>query len=182
VSQPSRRQALLAAGRLLSAELALEQLDASRLCGAAGLSADAFAAEFADLEDYLVALQQDFMDGLKSGFIAATSGLPPGYERAQRGALSYLDGCLAQRGLRSWLLKARLRQEALANSLQRQNQGYLLILPPEFAALGWPHPAAAVRLFLACLWEIARLEHQAGRASEELRGALWQFLRTYDRR
>jgi TetR/AcrR family transcriptional regulator, transcriptional repressor for nem operon len=177
----TRRQ-LLEAGRRLSERLPLEQLDPATLCAEAGLAAPSFQKEFDGLESFLVALQQDFMDALKADFIAATSGLAPGYERAQKGALSYLDGCLAQRGLRSWLLKARLNREALAAGLQRQNQGYLLILPPEFAALGWPHPEAAVRLFLAALLEIARLEHISGRPSTELRGALWQFLRTYDGR
>lgn len=174
--------ALLEAGLRLSERLALAQLDAATVAAEAGLTPDDFSRTYAGQEQFLDALQHRFMDGLRAAVIAATQGLPPGYERAKRGALAYLDGCLARRGLRAWLLTARLHSPALAESLHKQNQGYLLILPLEFTALQWPHPQAGGRLFLAALQEIGRIEHGPGRPQSELRNALWQFLRTYDRR
>lgn len=182
MSAPHQRQALIDAGFRLAQRITLAELEAGTVAAEAGLDAVAFNTHFGGIEQYLIGLQQHFMDGLKAAVIAATLDLPPGYERAQKGALAYLDGCLAQRGLRGWLLKARLEQAALSDNLRRQNQGYLLILPSEFSALHWPHPQAGARMFLAALWEIARLEHGLGRVSGELRGALWQFLRTYDGR
>jgi len=174
--------ALIQAGLRLSEHLPLGALDPGSVAAEAGLTPEDFNRAYAGQEQFLDALQRRFMDGLRAAVIAATEGLPPGYERAKRGALAYLDGCLARRGLRAWLLAARLNYPALAESLHKQNQGYLLILPLEFTALRWPHPQAGGRLFLAALQEIGRIEHGPGRPNSELRNALWQFLRTYDGR
>lgn len=178
----TKREALMDAGLRLANHLPFADLGARRIADQAGLTETDFAAEFADLEAYLVALQQLFMEDLKAAVIAATLNHPAGFERAQLGATAYLDGCLARHGLRGWLLQARSQRGGLMTALRRQNQGYLTLLPLEFSALDWPYPKAGARLFLAALWEIARLEHGSARANPDLRGALWQYLRTYDRR
>lgn len=180
MSTPEPRAALLEAGRRLAIhepEPAVPALERE-----AGLADGTLVSVFGSLEQYLVDLQQDFMNALRSEVIAATTEKPAGFVRIKSGAEAYLDGCLSRRGLRHWFIVERQRNGLVAGSLRRQNGTYRLILPGEFVAMQWPHPKAGARLFLALLMEAARSEHDLGRADPDLRAGIWHFLRTYEGR
>lgn len=175
------RDALLKAGLKLAEHVDYGEASAEGVAEAAGLPVAVLHTHFVDFSYYLIALQQQFLDELRDNIIKATSGQPPGYQRLQTATLTYLDGCLRHHGLRSWLMEARRELAGVADGLRRQNQSYALIISTEFRAQGWPHPLAGARLFLSVIQEASRAEHWAGRPLREMRNAIWDFLRTYDK-
>lgn len=181
MNETEQRYALIEAGFRLAERMQPADLTPRAIAAEAQLEVDAVALLFGDQEQYLAAMQQKFLDQIMTAVYVATDGLVTGYDRLCKGAVAYLDACLTRRKLRGWLIRARLKQAAVADGLRKQNQTYLEILPAEFAAMRWPHPQAGARLYLAALQEVARLEHSGGEPRAELRNALWQFLRTYDR-
>ena len=171
----SVRSELLDAGRRLCEKHRLSEIGAVEICRNAQLVQAAFETQFTDFDDYLIALQQQFMTELRDAIVAATLSLPAGLPRFRAGAAAYLEGCLERRALRNWLVEARMRPRVF-EGLLKQNQTYLVLLGLEFAAFGAAHPPAAARLFLAMLNEAALLEQVAGRAQAEVREMLWDFL------
>ncbi len=171
-----QRQALIDAGSRLAAGLPLDALNIRRLCAQADVEEPVFQAHFSSLTDYLVALQQDFMDRLRGKIVAVTMGVPAGIRRTELAAETYLSACLAERVLRAWLIEARARPDVLAG-LRRQNHIYWILIGIEFEALGWPYPRAAARLYLTMLNEASVLENRLGQASPPLRLTIRNFLR-----
>ncbi|HEY1077480.1 MAG TPA: hypothetical protein VGE51_12380 [Fontimonas sp.] len=172
----AQRQALIDAGSRLAAQMPLAALEIDRLCAQAAVEGAVFAAHFAGLTDYLVALQQDFMDRLRGKIVAVTTGVPAGIRRTELAAETYLSACLDERALRGWLIEARARPDVLAG-LRRQNHIYWILIGIEFEALGWPYPRAAARLYLTMLNEASVIEHRAGQASAPVRLTIRNFLR-----
>lgn len=136
-------------------------------------------AEFIDFTHLLIAVQQYVLDELRDYVIEATSHLAPGLDRVRTATKVYLDHSLANRGVRGWLLQARREKQQLAEGLRRQNQSFALVISTEFHALGWPHPLAAARLYLAAIQEAARLEQIKGEPLEYVREAIWDIARVY---
>jgi hypothetical protein len=169
------RTALLEAGRRLAMRHTLAELDPLLLCSEAKVGLDAFEREFASLGEFVAALQQDFMERLREKILAVTSGSAAGLMRLKLATESYLQGCLAERPLRAWLLDARLQADVL-EGLRRQNQVYWMILGSEFKSLRWPHPRAAGRIYLAMANEAAQAEHRVGHPLASVRDTLWEFL------
>ncbi len=172
----AQRLALMQAGARLAAQVRLDELTPAQVCAEAGLQPTAFAAHFTDLTEYLVALQQDFMDRLRAKIVAVTTGVPAGIRRTELAAETYLGVCLAERALRAWLIEARSRPDVLAG-LRRQNHIYWILIGIEFEALGWPHPQAAARLYLTMLNEASVIENRLGQRSPAVHLTVRNFLR-----
>ena len=136
-------------------------------------------AEFIDFTHLLIAVQQHILDELRDNVIEATAHLAPGLERVRTATKVYLDHSLQRRGLRVWLLQARREEPGLAEGLRRQNHSFALVISTEFHALGWPHPLAAARLYLAAIQEAARLEQFKGEPLPYVRDAIWDIARFY---
>lgn len=136
-------------------------------------------AEFIDFTHLLIAVQQYVLDELRDYVIDATSHLAPGLDRVRTATKVYLDHSLENRGVRGWLLQARREKQQLAEGLRRQNQSFALVISTEFHALGWPHPLAAARLYLAAIQEASRLEQIKGEPLEYVREAIWDIARVY---
>lgn len=169
------REALIAAGYRLARRIPLDDADADLVCERARLTRATFDEHFADFDTYLVALQQSFMDGLRDRIVAVTHGVAPGLMRVKLATEVYLEGCLAQLPLRTWLVDAR-RRKAIAEALGRQNQVYWMLIGSDLGAAGWPGAAAAGRLYVAMANEAALLEQRAGAAVPAVRETLWHFL------
>jgi TetR/AcrR family transcriptional repressor of nem operon len=169
------RQKLLDAGRRIALRENLAGLTALTLCAEARTDFDEFERHFATQRDFLLALQQDFMDGLRDKIFAITTGTRSPLMRLKLATETYLQGCIADRALRRWLLEARVHPEMEAG-VRRQNQTYWMILGAEFRTLGWPYPQAAARLYLAMTNEAANAEHRVGHALPAVRETLWDFL------
>jgi len=136
-------------------------------------------AEFIDFTHLLIAVQQYILDELRDYVIDATAHLAPGLDRVRSATKVYLDHSLENRGVRGWLLQARRERQQLAEGLRRQNHSFALVISTEFHALGWPHPLAAARLYLAAIQEAARLEQIKGEPLEYVREAIWDIARVY---
>ncbi len=136
-------------------------------------------AQFIDFTHLLIAVQQYILDELRDHVIEATAHLPPGLDRVRSATKVYLDHSLQHRGLRTWLLQARREEPQLAEGLRRQNHSFALVISTEFHALGWPHPLAAARLYLAAIQEAARLEQIKGMPLAFVREAIWDIARFY---
>ncbi len=166
---------LLAASQTLAERYTLAELSPARISAAAAVDVAHFDAAFDGVLAYVEALQQQFMTGLRDRIVKVTAGTDPGLLRVKLASEAYLAGCLEQRRLRGWLIEART-QPLLANGLRRQNQVYWMLVGSELSALGWRHPQAAARLFLAMINEASVVEHRAGQAVDSVREALWDFL------
>ena len=146
---------------------------------AARVPVERLRKEFIDLTHLLIAAQQYLLDDLRDRVIDDTSHLSPGLERVRSATRVYLDHSLEHRGLRGWLLQARREKQQLAEGLRRQNHSFALVISTEFHALGWPHPLAAARLYLAAIQEAARLEQAKGEPLPYIREAIWDIARVY---
>ncbi len=149
---------------------------------AAKVPVERLKAEFADFTQLLVAIQQYVLDDLRDCVIDDTARLSPGLERVRSATKVYLDHCLRNRSVRGWLLQARREKAELAEGLRRQNHSFALVISTEFQALGWPHPLAAARLYLAAIQEAARLEQIHGEPLAYIREAIWDIARVYTAR
>jgi AcrR family transcriptional regulator len=173
------RAALLAAAPALAAQLPLAALTARAICTEAGVSNAMFRRHFPDISAYLLAAQQVMMNEIRDAILGQVANARPGFSRIRGSSEIYLDRCLSHQALRGWLIDARRNHPELTVGLRRQNQVYALLLAGEFRTLGWPHPAAAARLYLAMLMECGLVEHRAGRPVDDVRETLWDFLRTF---
>ncbi len=151
----------------------------TRIAKAAKVPVTRLQAHFADLTQLLIATQQFTLEELRSNIIDATAHYPAGLERVRSATKVYLDHSLQRRGLRAWLLQARREEPLLAEGLRRQNHSFTLVISTEFQALGWPHPLAAARLYLAAIQEAARMEQVKGEPLAYIREAIWDIARFY---
>src|SRR5262249_48371898 len=94
-------------------------------------------------------------------------------------AHTYLDGCLRHRGVRALLLEARA-EPAIAEAIAARNRHATQLITPDFAAIGWEHPADGAALWNGLVVEAALLELAAGRRRPTIRHALAQFLPSPD--
>jgi AcrR family transcriptional regulator len=169
------RQALLDAGWRLSERTSLANMSVNRVVEEAGVAKGTFFHHFADRAAFLLALHREFHDRLFAEIIAATGDLKPGRARLIRYANAYLDGCLRDRGVRALLLEARA-EPVIAQAVLDRNEQVSQVIRPDFAAMGWVHPAAVGRLWNGLVVEAALVELQAGGRQPEVRAALAQFL------
>lgn len=176
---PAERQRLVAAAGILAASGATAGVTVQKICKAARCTPAAFRRHFKGRTEYLLAVQQAFMDAVRDAIVESMGSQSEGYDRVRQASQTYLDACLQHQPLRTWLLSARKSEPALADALRRQNDVYQLMLAGEFKKLGWAHPASAARLFLAMLMETGLMETVSGRVLPELRATLWEFLRAY---
>src|SRR5258708_38804777 len=83
--------------------------------------------------------------------------------------------CLQQRAVKAILLEAR-SEAAITAEVQRRHASFAQLEQADFAALGWPNPETAARLFVALGAEVALIELETGR-NEAARQTLWRFAR-----
>ncbi len=168
------RENLLQTGLALAERLGLESLSVNAVVDAAGVSKGTFFHHFRDRVSYLVELHRRFHDVLFEEVGAAIRDMPRGRERLAAGARAYLDGCLRHRGVKALLLESRgllpLQDEVL-----RRNGMTVDLVAADFAALGWPHPRAAGRLWIAATAECAILELEQGGPDDAARAVLTSF-------
>lgn len=151
----------------------------TRISKVAKVPVERLQTQFIDFTHLLIAVQQYTLDEMRDNIIEATAHFPPGLERVRSATKVYLDHSLQHRGLRTWLLQARREKPQLAEGLRRQNHSFALVISTEFHALGWPHPLAAARLYLAAIQEAARLELIKGQPLAFVREAIWDIARFY---
>lgn len=178
-SAPLDLPRLFAIGMQMADDLPYSEATLAHVAKASKVPVARLKAHFVDFTHYLIAVQQHFMDELRNDVIASTAQLPPGLERVRIATLVYLDHCMKYFGLRSWLLQARKEEPLLAEGLRRQNHSFALVISTEFHILGWPHPLAAARMYLAALQEAGRLEHAKGEPLPYIREAIWDIARHY---
>lgn len=167
---------LLEVAPRLCHSVSVHELSPLVLCAEADCSSADFEQAFGTLDAYLVELQRRFDRRVIDHVVAITSGSRPGLMRVQLATETYLSACLDQRALYGWLANARHRP-ALQNRLRHRNRGYSLIFGAEMSVLGWPDPAAAARLYMSMVNEVAVVEHRVGHPQPGLRDGLWRLLR-----
>lgn len=168
------RESLLDAGVRLAERQNLLQTSVDHIVREAGVAKGTFYVHFADRTAFLVAIHRRFYDELNAAIDAAVEGLSPGPERLRRGALAYLDGCLRAKAVKAVLLEARMLSE-VAHEVALRSTHAAARAARDFKAMGYRHPDACGRLFVAMVSEgaLAELEHK--RADRGVRAALWRF-------
>lgn len=169
------RSKLLAATASIAAQTPYDDLSISRICQLAEVPVSAFKSAFGDIPTYLEAVQQSFLNNIRTRIINVTDGSARGALRIKLGSESYLAYCAENAGVRTWLVAARA-QPSVLRGLQQQNQSFTLVLGAELKGMGRHQPEAAARLYIAMLNEVANSEQRAGKRLPELREALWHFL------
>lgn len=169
------RQQLVEAGLRLAERTGLVGMSVNLLVEEAGVAKGTFFHHFGDRAGFLLALHREFHDRLFAEITAATDHLAPGRDRLHAVSAAYLDGCLRQRGIRALLLEARA-EPLIAQAVLDRNELVADVLKADFAALDWPHPRHAARLWNGLVVEAALVELRAGRRQPPVRAALDRFL------
>ncbi|MGH8529419.1 MAG: TetR/AcrR family transcriptional regulator [Nevskiales bacterium] len=175
-SAQDSRAALLEAGLYLAERMPLAQVNGALIAQAAGLAPHEFEQQFTDLDQYLLILQERFMDDLRSRVVQATAQTAPGVERLKCAIETYLDVCLEHFPLRAWLVEKRYTNAVIGEALRQRNRGYVHLITHELGAMGWRHASEAARLLMAMSQEASLAEHQARRKLPDYRAALADFL------
>ncbi len=168
------RTALIDAGLRLAERTGLAGLSINLLVEEAQVSKGTFFHHFGDRASYLLALHREFHDRLLSEIERATAALPPGRDRLTVSAVTYLDGCLRDHGVRALLLEARA-DPVIAEEIGARNASTAKVVQADFKAMGWPRPLECAQLWVGITAEAALLELKAGRRSAAVRAALMQF-------
>jgi TetR/AcrR family transcriptional regulator, transcriptional repressor for nem operon len=169
------REALIDAGLRLAERTGLNGLSVNLIVADAGVAKGTFFHHFGDRASYLLALHREFHERLATQIAAVITGMPPGRDRLNAVADTYLDGCLRDRGVRALLLEARA-EPAVTDEITRRNHASADLCRPDFAALGRHHPFESAQLWVGMVAEAALIEHQAGTALPGIREAVEQFL------
>jgi TetR/AcrR family transcriptional repressor of nem operon len=169
------RANLIETGLVLAEEVGLEGLSVNAVVAAAGVSKGTFFHHFPDRVSYVVALHRRFHDSLLDEVMSVIGNMPPGKERLAAAATTYLDGCLRDRGVKALLLEAR-GHRPIAEEVMRRNRANVEVVAADFTALGWPHPRAGARLWIAATAECALMELALGRRDPDARQALSRFV------
>ncbi len=169
------RQLLIDAGLELATVASLHRLTIDAVVNQAGVAKGTFYVHFPDRAAFLVALHVQFHERLLDRILQAVEGLPPGAERLRIGTITYLNGCLQQRGVKALLLEAR-SEAPMTAEVQQRNASFAQLEQADFATLGWPDAETAARLFVALGAEVALIELETGR-NEAARQTLWRFAR-----
>ena len=175
LSAARTRQRLLDSGLRLAESTGLEGLSVNLLVDDAGVSKGTFFHHFGDRMTYLVALHRKFHDRLAVEVGQAVDGMAPGRDRLDAVARSYLDACLRDRGVKALLLEAR-GSTVIVDEVARRNADTAHFVEPDFRAMGWRHPLASARLWIAMTAECALIELERGRKDPVARDALAQFI------
>ena len=171
------RQRLLDAGTALVPERSLAALTVDEVVAHAGCAKGTFFTHFPTRADYFVELHRHFHDRIAQQVNAALDAVPDGRDRLLRGSLAYLDACLREHAVKALLIEARVLPE-IQREIQRQNARFDGLAERQFAALRWPAPRHAARLWVALVAEAALVEAEAGRKLPALRDQLPRFLGT----
>jgi AcrR family transcriptional regulator len=170
------RQRIVDAGLRLAEKTGLAGLSVNLIVEEAGVAKGTFFHHFGDRAGFLVALHREFHDRLFTEIAQAVGGMPPSRDRLLTAAAAYLDGCLRHRGIRALLLEARA-EPLIAGAIAERNRQASQLITPDFAAMGWAHPADGAALWNGLVVEAALLELAVGRRRPAVRDALAQFLR-----
>jgi AcrR family transcriptional regulator len=169
------REHLVDAGLGLAEHTGLAGMSINLIVEKAGVAKGTFFHHFTGRAAFLVALHREFHDRLFGEITDAVAHLPPGRERVQAAAGVYLDACLRHRGIRALLLEARA-EPLIAEAIAARNKQATQVITPDFAVMGWRHPAEGAALWNGLVVEAALLELAAGVRSPAIREALAQFL------
>jgi AcrR family transcriptional regulator len=169
------REQLIAAGLSLAERTGLAGLSVNLVVAEAGVAKGTFFHHFRDRSGFLLALHQEFHDRVFARIEQAVAGLPPGRDRLLTAANAYLDDCLRHRGVRALLLESRA-DPVIIDAIAARNELVVRLTSPDFAAMGWAHPAQSAALWTSAVVEAALRELDAGGYRAEVRAALAQFL------
>jgi AcrR family transcriptional regulator len=170
----TRRQ-LIAAGLSLAERTGLAGMSVNRIVTEAGVAKGTFFHHFRDRSEFLLALHTEFHDRTFAKIEEATAGMRPGRGRLLAAANAYLDECLSHRGVRALLLEARV-DPAIIEAIASRNKLVIQLISPDFAAMGWTHPAPSAAMWNGAVVEAAILELNGGGRRPEVRAALARFL------
>jgi AcrR family transcriptional regulator len=170
--------ALLQAGRRLFDDAqapVLARVSVNAVVQEARMSKGAFYQHWPDRATYLLALHQEFHDGLTDLVTAAIAGYDPGLARLTTGITAYLDGCLAGRATKTLLAQARHEPE-LAAEVTRRDRQFADIARADLRALGWDPPEPAATLLVAMVAATALTESTHGTVDHALRNTIAAYI------
>ncbi|MCK9921858.1 TetR/AcrR family transcriptional regulator [Frankia sp. AgPm24] len=151
------REHLVDTGLALAEETGLAGMSVNLIVEAAGVAKGTFFHHFEGRATFLAALHREFHDQLFTAITRSVAGTPHGRDRLLAATEAYLDHCLRHRGIRALLLEARA-EPLVADAIAERNRQACRFLTPDFAAMGWPHPADGAALWNGLVVEAALLE------------------------
>jgi TetR/AcrR family transcriptional regulator, transcriptional repressor for nem operon len=169
------REALLDAGAALAEEHGLAGVSVNMVVARAGVAKGTFYVHFKDRAAFVDAMHARFHARVEAAVGEAIAELPPGAERLFRGAETYLDISLANRGVKALSLEAR-SDPAARGSMEARRERLAMASVADLEAMGWDDAQAAAQLLGAMTREISILEFDAGHQLPASRRALKRFL------
>lgn len=165
------RQELIDAGIAVAARAGLAGLSVNAVVAEAGVAKGTFYVHFVDRDAFVDALHLQFYARVGDAVARAVEHLAPGPLRLARGIEAYLDACLADRAIKAILLETR-SDAHLTTTMADRERLFARLAAPSLAAMGWPEPDVAARLFVAMTSEAALAELEAGRRLPAVRWTL----------
>lgn len=159
---------LLQAGLDLSAERGLAGLTVDAVIDRAGTGKGTFYRHFGDRSGFLRAVHSELRRRVWSAASEAMAERDPGSGRLRAGVTAYLDACLSNRALKTFVTEARVDPQ-VALAVEEDLTAGADVLAVDLAAIGWKDPAAAAQLLMAMAHEIALTEQRAARPERRLR-------------
>jgi TetR/AcrR family transcriptional repressor of nem operon len=170
------RTKLIAAGLSLAERTGLADMSVNLVVAEAGVAKGTFFHHFGDRSEFLLALHTEFHDRVFAEIEQTIAGMAPGRDRLLAVANAYLDECLRHRGVRAFLLEARV-DPTIIGAITARNKQVIQQTAPDFEAMDWPHPNPSAALWNSAVVEAALLELADGGQQPEVRAALAHFLR-----
>jgi TetR/AcrR family transcriptional repressor of nem operon len=165
---------LLQAGTALADQRGLATMTVDAVVERAGTGKGTFYRHFSDQSAFLIALQARFASGVATAVADAASGAPPGAARLRFTLNAYLDACLGQRGLKTFLTEARNVPE-IQIAVDDALESFAKLIAVDLRTLKLPNAQASARLIVAMAHEVAIAEQVAGRRHPALREALLEL-------
>jgi TetR/AcrR family transcriptional regulator, transcriptional repressor for nem operon len=170
-NHPTRHQLLHAAAEVAE-RVGVSHLSINDITREAGLAKGTFYIHFADRDAIIVDLHRTFHDRLFERIRLVSADTPPGRDRAETRLRTFLDGCRAERGVRSMLFDARA-EPAIMREVDVRNRLAATTLAEDLRVA---NPQATAALLVAAAVEVARGEMQEARVLPALRQALFELV------
>lgn len=170
----TRRQ-LLDAGEAVVDRGGLADLSVGAVTAEAGLAKGTFYVHFNDRAEFVAALRKRFYAEVEDALLASVAGVEPGRGFLLAVIESYLNVCLAHRGVKALILEARPTADDA--SLTELTTRFTAFAEPSLTALALTPADLHARFILALMAEAVAFEVASGKRDPAARGALSTWIR-----
>lgn len=175
-SGPKTKETLIQSALDLFQKKGISNVSVDIIAKTANVAKGSFYTHFKNRSDFLIYLHRDFHEKLKIEIKQAIENRPLGIERLWIGTETYLNYCLSNSSMKSFLFEARI-EPALTKEVSSRNREFSIWIEKDFTKARWKYIRATANLYVGMIAETAILEMKSKKKLPNLRNAIQQFLR-----